>query len=266
MTAMIDPFTLAAPAPQPAPGLFTLLREDVACVFQRDPAARSTWEVITTYPGVHALFWHRLSHVLWGRRWRYAARFMSFFARMFTQIDIHPGATIGRRFFIDHGCGVVIGETAEVGDDVTLYHGVTLGGVSWNPGKRHPTLCDGVVVGAGAKILGPISVGRGAHVGANSVVIQDVPDGMTVVGIPGRVVLPESQRRITQQGIDLDHHLMPDPVGKAISCLLERIAHLEKRLGVSPEGEAAPATNDCATCSDDCEPIHQASRPRRTTH
>ncbi|HUW28153.1 MAG TPA: serine O-acetyltransferase [Sulfuriferula sp.] len=266
MSAMFDPHTLAAPVPQVAPGLFALLREDIACVFQRDPAARSTWEVITTYPGIHALFWHRLSHVLWGRRWRYAARFMSFFARMFTQIDIHPGATIGRRFFIDHGCGVVIGETAEVGDDVTLYHGVTLGGVSWNPGKRHPTLCDGVVVGAGAKILGPITVGSGARVGANSVVIQDVPDSMTVVGIPGRVVLPASQRRITQQGIDLDHHLMPDPVGKAISCLLDRIAYLEKHLGVSAEAQELPATSDCITCTETCDPAHVAVNLKRTTH
>jgi serine O-acetyltransferase len=153
---------------------------------------------------------------------------------------------------------------------VTLYHGVTLGGVSWNPGKRHPTLEDGVVVGAGAKILGPITVRRGARVGANSVVIQDVPETMTVVGIPGRVVLPASQRRITQQGIDLDHHLMPDPVGKAISCLLERITHLEKRLGVSPDVPEAPATTDCATCTDTCEPSHLAGHLagslRRTTH
>jgi len=266
MAAMIDPQTLATPAPLPAPGLWALLREDIACVFQRDPAARTTWEVITTYPGIHALFWHRLSHVLWGRRWRYPARFMSFFARMFTQIDIHPGATIGRRFFIDHGCGVVIGETAEVGNDVTLYHGVTLGGVSWNPGKRHPTLCDGVVVGAGAKILGPITVGSGARVGANSVVIQDVPDSMTVVGIPGRVVLPASQRRITQQGIDLDHHLMPDPVGKAISCLLDRIAYLEKHLGVSAEAQELPATSDCIICTETCDPAHVAVNLKRTTH
>jgi serine O-acetyltransferase len=266
MTAMFDPNTLAAPAPLPPQGLFALLREDVACVFRRDPAARTTLEVVTTYPGVHALIWYRLSHVLWRNGWRFAARFLSFLARMFTQVDIHPGATIGRRFFIDHGCGVVIGETAEVGDDVTLYHGVTLGGVSWNAGKRHPTLCDGVVVGAGAKILGPITVGRDVRVGANSVVIQDVPDSMTVVGIPGRVVLPESLRRITRQGIDLDHHLMPDPVGKAISCLLERIAHLERQLGVSPDGEAAAATTDCTACGDLCEPSHQASKPKRITH
>lgn len=266
MTAMLDEKTLTTVDAEPSPGMFALLREDVACVFQRDPAARTTWEVITTYPGIHALLWHRISYLLWNRNWRYTARFLSFFARMFTQIDIHPGATIGRRFFIDHGCGVVIGETAVVGNDVTLYHGVTLGGVSWNPGKRHPTLCDGVVVGAGAKILGPITVGSNARVGANSVVIQDVPDSMTVVGIPGRIVLPENLRRITQQGIDLDHHLMPDPVGKAISCLLDRIAHLEKHLGVAAEAQALPATSDCITCSETCDPAHVTVNQKRTTH
>jgi serine O-acetyltransferase len=270
MSAMLDQQTLttvdAQPPAGPAPGLLALLREDTACVFQRDPAARPTWEVITTYPGIHALLWHRISHVLWKRGLRYPARLLSFFARMFTQIDIHPGATIGRRFFIDHGCGVVIGETAEVGNDVTLYHGVTLGGVSWNPGKRHPTLCDGVVVGAGAKILGPITVGRGARVGANSVVINDVPEQMTVVGIPGRIVLPESQRRITRQGIDLDHHLMPDPVGKAISCLLDRIALLEKRLGIPSETQALPATNDCVTCTETCDSAHVAVNLKRPAH
>lgn len=251
---------------QPAPGLVALLHEDVACVFQRDPAARTAWEVVTTYPGIHALLWHRVSHALWIRNFRYAARFLSFMARMFTQIDIHPGATIGRRFFIDHGCGVVIGETAEVGDDVTLYHGVTLGGVSWHPGKRHPTLENGVVVGAGAKILGPITVGRGARVGANSVVINDVPESMTVVGIPGRIVLPENQRRITRQGIDLDHHLMPDPVGKAIACLLDRIAHLEKQLGVSGEAQETRTASDCAACTETCEPARADMNPKRATH
>lgn len=209
---------------------FKNLNEDIACVFQRDPAARTKWEVMTTYPGVHAVMIHRISHVLWERNWRYTARFLSFMGRMLTQIDIHPGAAIGRHFFIDHGCGVVIGETAIIGDEVTLYHGVTLGGTSWNPGKRHPTLEDGVVVGAGAKILGPITVGSRARIGANSVVIQDVPCNMTVVGIPGKVVLPASRRQIDKNGIDLDHHLMPDPVGKAISCLLDRMDALEKQV------------------------------------
>ncbi|MCU7958652.1 MAG: serine O-acetyltransferase, partial [gamma proteobacterium symbiont of Bathyaustriella thionipta] len=152
-------------------GLRYLIRGDIDCVFQRDPAARTRWEVITTYPGVHAILLYRISNALWRRNWRYFPRLLSYIARIWTSIDIHPGATIGQRFFIDHGAGVVIGETAEVGDDVTLYHGVTLGGVSWNKGKRHPTLGDGVVVGAGAKILGPIEIGKGARVGANSVVI-----------------------------------------------------------------------------------------------
>lgn len=209
---------------------FELISEDISCVFERDPAARTGWEVLTTYPGVHAVMVHRLAHALWVRNWRYPARFLSFASRMFTQIDIHPGASIGRRLFIDHGCGVVIGETAIVGDDVTLYHGVTLGGTSWHTGKRHPTLEDGVVVGAGAKILGPITVGSHSRVGANSVVIQDVPCSMTVVGIPGKVVLPVNRRQVDKHGIDLNHHLMPDPVGKAISCLLDRIGALEKQL------------------------------------
>jgi serine O-acetyltransferase len=233
-------------------GFFGTLREDVRCVFERDPAARTRFEVITTYPGVHALLWHRIAHRLWRRHWRYSARLISFLTRMFTHIDIHPGASIGRRFFIDHGCGVVIGETAEIGNDVTLYHGVTLGGVSWNPGKRHPTLHDGVVVGAGAKILGPIVIGSNARVGANSVVTKEVPSGMTVVGIPGRVVLPTNRRRITAQGIDLDHHLMPDPVGKAIGCLLDRINVLEAKLAQKPDTTAAN-TSDCDICVQPCE-------------
>ena len=210
--------------------MMQVLKQDLDCVFERDPAARSRLEVLLTYPGLHAIIAHRLAHGLWKRGFRFTARWLSYFTRMFTQIDIHPGATIGRRFFIDHGCGVVIGETAEIGNDVTLYHGVTLGGVSWNAGKRHPTLCDGVMVGAGAKILGPVTVGRLARVGANSVVIHDIPESMTVVGIPGRVVLPEDQRRQPQRGIDLDHHLMPDPVGRAVATLLMRIDDLEAQL------------------------------------
>jgi serine O-acetyltransferase len=210
--------------------ILTLLKEDLNCVFERDPAARNRWEVMLTYPGLHAIALHRISHGLWKRGFCFGARWLSYLSRMLTQIDIHPGATVGHRFFIDHGCGVVIGETAVVGDDVTLYHGVTLGGVSWNAGKRHPTLCDGVMVGAGAKILGPVTIGSHARIGANSVVIQDIPATMTVVGIPGRVVLPEAQRRQPQQGIDLDHHLMPDPVGRAVASLLERIDDLEAQL------------------------------------
>lgn len=218
--------------------LLALVKEDLACVFERDPAARNKLEVLLTYPGLHAIMVHRISHWLWQFGFRFGARWLSYFSRMFTQIDIHPGATIGHRFFIDHGCGVVIGETAEIGNDVTLYHGVTLGGVSWNAGKRHPTLCDGVMVGAGAKILGPVIVGQKARIGANSVVIHDIPESMTVVGIPGRVVLPEDQRRVSQPGIDLDHHLMPDPVGKAVSALLDRITQLEFQLAHMQEAQA----------------------------
>jgi serine O-acetyltransferase len=152
-----------------------LIAEDVACVTSRDPAARNTLEIVLTYPGVHAVIHHRIANRLWRSRRRFLARCLSWFARLVTNVDIHPGATIGRRFFIDHGAGVVIGETAEIGDDVTMYHGVTLGGVSWSPGKRHPTIESGVLIGCGAKILGPIRVGEGARVGANSVVVEEVP-------------------------------------------------------------------------------------------
>jgi serine O-acetyltransferase len=234
-----------------APGLLATLREDVRCVFKRDPAARNTLELMTIYPGVQALVMHRLAHIGWARGWRYLPRLLSFFTRLLTNVDIHPAARIGRRFFIDHGAGVVIGETAEIGDDVTLYHGVTLGGTTWNPGKRHPTLGDGVVVGAGAKVLGPITVGDRARVAANSVVIEDVSPGMTVVGIPGRMVLPKSQRRITEGGIDLDHHQMPDPVGKALACLLERIADLEKEIG-RLKGDLSAGQAVCSDCDDSC--------------
>ena len=240
---------LADTAPVAAPGLFRLLKEDVACVFDRDPAARNTWDVLTCYPGVHALMAHRLAHGLWTRGLRWPARFLSYLSRAVTAIDIHPGARIGQRFFIDHGAGVVIGETAEVGDDVTLYHGVTLGGTTWNQGKRHPTLEDGVLVGAGAKILGPITLGRNARVGANSVITKDVPDGMTVVGIPGRLVRPATAHRFSEAGIDLDHHLMPDPVGKALACLADHINRLEARLekGVVENQNAA-----CTECDASC--------------
>lgn len=212
------------------PSLFRLIREDIACVRSRDPAARSEIETLLTYPGIHALIWHRLAHRLWIRGWRFPARLLSWLGRFLSNVDIHPAAEIGRRFFIDHGACVVIGETAEVGDDVTLYHGVTLGGTSWSPGKRHPTLDSGVVVGAGAKILGPITIGPRTRVGANSVVIQSTPPDVTVVGIPAKVVRPEFTHRRTVGRIDLDHHLMPDPVGEALSVMLDRIEFLEAQL------------------------------------
>jgi serine O-acetyltransferase len=230
------------------PSLLRLLVEDVNCVFQRDPAARSRFEVLTTYPGVHAILLQRIAHRLWKFGLRYPARLLSWFARFITNIDIHPGATIGRRFFIDHGAGVVIGETAEIGIDVTLYHGVTLGGTTWNKGKRHPTLCDGVVIGAGAKILGAITLGKNVRVGANSVVVKDVPAERTVVGIPAKIVLRVEEANADNiYGINLDHHLIPDPVGRAIACLIERIEILEGQL--RKQGEAV--NGQCRTCDAD---------------
>lgn len=213
------------------PGLWRLVREDIACVKARDPAARNVMEVALLYPGVHAVIFYRFANLAWCRGMCFVARLLSWLARLVTNVDIHPGAKIGRRFFIDHGACVVIGETAEIGDDVTLYHGVTLGGTSWSPGKRHPTIMNGVLVGAGAKVLGPITVGAGARIGANSVVVDDVPPGMTVVGIPGKLVRALHDRRPRIDGrIDLDHHLMPDPVGEALTVLIDRIDFLEARL------------------------------------
>jgi serine O-acetyltransferase len=216
----------------PEPSLLGLIREDIGCVRLRDPAARSEFETLLTYPGVHALIWHRIAHRLWLANLRFPARLLSWLSRFLTNVDIHPGAKIGHRFFIDHGAGVVIGETAEVGDDVTLYHGVTLGGTSWSPGKRHPTLESGVVVGAGAKILGPITIGRSTRVGANSVVIEATPPEVTVIGIPAKVVYRETsgRKKKTVGRINLDHHLVPDPVGEAISVMMDRIEFLEARL------------------------------------
>ncbi len=243
---------LADAAAEPPPGLLALAREDLGCVFARDPAARSRLEVLLTYPGLHAILLHRPAHALWSRGWRFAARWLAWLARLLTNVDIHPGARIGRRFFIDHGAGVVIGETAEVGDDVTLYHGVTLGGTTWNKGKRHPTLGSGVVVGAGAKILGAITVGDAARIGANSVVIREVPAGRTAIGIPARLV-GESGSRVGAgdtaiHAINLDHHLIPDPVGKAIQCLLDRIDSLESEVR-DLRGLPAPQRSGCVACA-----------------
>src|SRR5690242_675877 len=176
--------------------MFARLREDIRVVFDRDPAARTTFEVLTCYPGLHALVWHRaVVHRAWRAGLRWLARWLAHWSRFTTGIEIHPGARIGRRVFIDHGMGVVIGETAEIGDDTTLYHGVTLGGTSWNKGKRHPTLGRNVVVGAGAKILGPILIGDGAKIGSNAVVVRDVPPNATAVGIPARIVNQEDAKR-----------------------------------------------------------------------
>ncbi|AOA58460.1 serine O-acetyltransferase [Acinetobacter larvae] len=179
------------------------LKEDIQAVFARDPAARNSFEVLSTYPGIHALMMHRVAHRLWRKECKTSARILSSFNRMVTGIEIHPGAEIGKRFFIDHGMGVVIGETAKIGDDVTLYHGVTLGGTTWNKGKRHPTLEDGVVVGAGAKILGPFTVGAGAKIGSNAVVTKAVPAGATAVGNPARFILKEQAKdQIKEQAKD----------------------------------------------------------------
>src|SRR5215831_1717354 len=175
------------------------LREEIDATLARDPAARSRLEVVLCYPGFHALVYHRLAHWLWRHRWFLAGRFVSHVGRVLTGIEIHPGAHIGKRVFIDHGMGVVIGETAEIGDDCTLYHGVTLGGTSWNKGKRHPTLGNGVVIGAGAKILGPILVGEGAKIGSNAVVVKEVPAGATAIGIPARIVTGDQALRREQQ-------------------------------------------------------------------
>lgn len=215
--------------------MFARLKEDIQCVFERDPAAQSVFEVITAYPGFHAILIHRLAHRCWVLGLRWPARFISHIGRWLTGIEIHPGATLGRRLFIDHGMGVVIGETAVVGDDCTLYHGVTLGGTSWNKGKRHPTLHNRVVVGAGAKILGPIDIGENARVGSNSVVLKPVPPGATVVGIPGHIVDPKAKEReriAYKMGFDAYGATadMPDPIANAINRMLDHIHVLDKQI------------------------------------
>ena len=221
--------------------MFNRLREDIQCVFNRDPAARNSFEVFTAYPGLHAVMIHRVTHGLWNMGLKWLARVLSHFARWITGIEIHPAATIGRRFFIDHGMGVVIGETAEIGDDCTLYHGVTLGGTSWNKGKRHPTLGNDVVVGAGAKVLGPITLGNGARVGSNAVVVKDVPEEATVVGVPGRIVMSSSgndskhhKRKAFAEKIGFDAYGtrddMPDPVANAIDCMLDHIHAMDQQM------------------------------------
>lgn len=219
--------------------MFRRIRDDIRSVFERDPAARSTLEVLLTYPGLHAVWSHRIAHYLWGWRLKLLARLLSQLTRWLTGIEIHPGATIGERFFIDHGMGVVIGETAEIGSDCTLYHGVTLGGTSWEKTKRHPTLGNNVVVGAGAKILGPILIGDNARVGSNSVVVKDVPAGATVVGIPGRIVTPKDahteKRRAMAEKIGFDaygqhHGQLPDPVSQALDRILDHLHTIDDRL------------------------------------
>lgn len=218
--------------------MFHRLREDIQCVFERDPAARNSFEVLTAYPGLHAIWAHRLAHRLWRWRLRWLARILANVSRLLTGIEIHPGASIGRRFFIDHGMGVVIGETAQIGADCTLYHQVTLGGTSWEKGKRHPTLEEGVVVGAGAKILGPVTIGARARIGSNAVVLRDVPADATAVGIPARILGPQRelhprvQAMADRMGFDAYGMTrdMPDPVADAIHRIVAHLHELDERL------------------------------------
>ena len=211
--------------------MFRRIREDIQSVFERDPAARSTLEILINYSGLHAIWGYRIAHWLWEHGFKLFGRWISQTTRFFTGIEIHPGAKIGRRFFIDHGMGVVIGETSEIGNDVTLYHGVTLGGVSSHKGKRHPTVEDGVVVGAGAKILGPITIGACSRIGANAVVVKNVPEDSVVVGIPGHV--SEKQKPNHNQP-DLNHDKLPDTVEQALLEIYERLEELEQIKKTAP--------------------------------
>ena len=207
--------------------MLKLIKEDIEVAIEKDPAARNFWEVFLLYPGVHALIGYRFAHVLWKFKFNFLARFISYFMRWLTGIEIHPAAVIGRRFFIDHGMGVVIGETSEVGDNVFIYHGVTLGGLSTKNGKRHPTIGSNVVIGAGAQVLGPTRVGSYTKIGSGSVVLQHVPEYSTVIGVPGRVVF--SGVAPTQDGADGEESF-PDPVARAIECMLERLPQMEKEI------------------------------------
>jgi len=250
--------------------MFNNFREDLQAVFDRDPAARNTLEILTAYPGVHALLFHRLANAVWNLGAKWLARFIAHLARWLTGIEIHPAATIGRRFFIDHGMGVVIGETAVIGDDCTLYHGVTLGGTSWQKGKRHPTLGNGVVVGAGAKVLGPIEIGDNARIGSNAVVVKSVPEGSTVVGVPGRLIervekpvdTQHREKMASKMGFDAYGATQdaPDPVAHAINCMLDHLHVVESRMKVMceamremgmgpPDGAELPELPSCEIIS-----------------
>lgn len=214
--------------------MFAQLKRDISVVFERDPAARSTLEIILSYPGFHAIISHRIAHRLHKSGFRLLARLISQFNRFLTGIEIHPGATIGEGLFIDHGMGVVIGETCEIGDNVTLYQGVTLGGTGKEKGKRHPTIGDNVVVSTGAKVLGSITIGNNVKIGAGSVVLRDVPDNCTVVGVPGRIVVREGRKigdPALEGQIDLQHNKLPDPVAETILLMQRKIDRLEQRIG-----------------------------------
>jgi serine O-acetyltransferase len=220
--------------------MFSTIKEEIDVVFERDPAARSVLETIFTCPGFQAIVFHRFNHWLWNKKLHLIARMTAHIARFLTGIEIHPGAVIGRRFFIDHGMGIVIGETAEIGDDVSIYHGVTLGGTTWNKGKRHPTLKNNVVIGAGAKILGPITVSEGARIGCNAVVVKDVPENATVVGVPGHVIVKKDisekseQREAMAKKIGFEAYAeskeMSDPVQNALDSILDHLHKVENEL------------------------------------
>lgn len=219
--------------------MFNTIRRDIQSIFDRDPAARSTLEILLCYPGLHAVWGHRVSHWLWTHGFKLLARWVSQLVRGLTGIEIHPGATIGPGFFIDHGMGVVIGETAEIGANVTLYHGVTLGGTSLNKGKRHPTLRDNVVVGAGAKILGAFTVGEDSRIGANAVVVKPVPPNAVVVGVPGQAVV-RTKAHTPADALDFEHTLMPDMIGQSVISLMARVDALEQRVVGRQEADHTP--------------------------
>lgn len=208
--------------------MFTTLKRDIQAALDRDPAARSALEVLVCYPGLHVLYFHRLAHWFWNRNLKTLGRAISHVGRFLTGIEIHPGARLGQGLFIDHGTGVVIGETSEIGEDVTIYQGVTLGGTSLEKKKRHPTIGKGVVIGAGATILGPIKVGDNSRIGSGSVVVKEVPPNSLVVGVPGQVIYRDGKR--VPPSTDLEMTDMPDPAGKAIRCVLERLQELEKEV------------------------------------
>ena len=229
-------------------GFFKMMAEDIYCALHRDPAARNWFEVLVNYSGLHAIWLHRIHHWLWDHKIYFLARWFSQITRWLTGIEIHPWASIGRRFFIDHGMGVVIGETAEIGDDVTLYHGVTLGGVSLEKGKRHPTLGNKVVVGAGAKILGAIKIGSGSRIGANAVVVKSVPPEAVVVGVPGQIV--KRSHETHGDYLDMHHDQLPDTLGEALKNVMKRLERVEEKVQVDEETHFKTDQDGCWDGSD----------------
>ena len=235
--------------------MFNTIHNDIQSVLDRDPAARNALEVLLCYPGLHATWMHRFSHRLWTMGFKLIARGLSQIMRWLTGIEIHPGATIGHNFFIDHGMGVVIGETAEVGNNVTLYHGVTLGGASLNKVKRHPTLEDDVVVGAGAKVLGAITIGANCRIGANAVVVKSAPPDSVIVGVPGQVVVREHRTHALHEKADLEHGNLPDTISETLTALIAHVETLEKRINGGSYGPALSALLP------DCHSAHEAGPP-----